>query len=112
MVFSSHVLNQISRQVMAVIKCVHIISNENIIRFIQHPLVYIISIAIFLAVTIQKLKEINEDVNIPRVYVSESSFIQRWTDKFRSVSRGQEAVSKGYRMVHKFDRNSLILQVS
>jgi hypothetical protein len=112
MVFSSHILNQTSTRVMAMNQCIHIISNENIIQFIQHPLVCIASVAIILAVILQKLKAINEDVNVPRVYVSESSFIQRWTDKFRTVSRGQEAVSKGYRMVQNFGRNSLILQVS
>ena len=37
--------------------------------------------------------------SLERIYVSGSSLVARWTDKFRFVTRGQEAVLKGYKKV-------------
>lgn len=38
-------------------------------------------------------------IYLPRVYVSESKWLHRFTDKFRFTIRGHEAVQKGYRLV-------------
>lgn len=38
-------------------------------------------------------------MKLPRVYVSHDSFFARWTDKLRFITRGQEAVLKGYQKV-------------
>ena len=35
----------------------------------------------------------------PRVYISDSTWLQRQTDIFRFMSRGHEAAFKGYKMV-------------
>ena len=39
------------------------------------------------------------EIYLPRVYVTESSWLHRFTDKFRFMLRGHEAVQKGYKLV-------------
>jgi hypothetical protein len=41
----------------------------------------------------------NFQAHIPRVYVSDSTLFDRWTDMFRLIFRTEESISKGYRMV-------------
>ena len=38
-------------------------------------------------------------INIPRVYASESSVFSRWTNAFRLIAHAKETTLKGYKMV-------------
>jgi len=67
----------------------------------DRPLLFTITLIIIFRVIFRWIDALHWDVHVPRVYVSESTLFQRWTDKFRSVAQGQEAVAKGYRMVPK-----------
>ena len=44
-------------------------------------------------------QEADVQINVPRVYLSDSNWFERCTDVFRTFSRGFEIMVKGYQMV-------------
>ena len=53
-------------------------------------------------------RSLSSQVNIPRVYASESNLFTRWTDPFRLIVHAKETTLKAYKMVWYHENKGIL----